>query len=349
MKANRTNRRFKGLVLVTIIAVYLVILAGGIVRATGSGMGCPDWPKCFGNWVPPTSVDQLPPDYQERYAQVRVQKNQKLAGYLELFGLTGLAQQIQQEAIAAPEAAFNKLKTWTEYINRLLGVILGLLISAMTFYSVTFRKNHPALFYGSVAALLLVIFQGWIGSVVVSTNLLPGIISFHMLMAILLIGLLVYIYFINIQIMNVHTIKLHKPATVRMILLLSMGFFLLQIVIGTQVREAVDVAMLNVGQSARDQIISQLGAAYYFHRTFSLLLLGMTGYLFVLLKRSGNREVRLLADLMLLLVSVEVILGITMAYAGIPPWAQPLHLLVALLIMGLQFWIFLQTKITSNA
>ena len=49
----------------TLLSIFLIIVAGGIVRMTGSGMGCPDWPKCFGMWVPPISVDQLPVNYQE--------------------------------------------------------------------------------------------------------------------------------------------------------------------------------------------------------------------------------------------------------------------------------------------
>jgi cytochrome c oxidase assembly protein subunit 15 len=267
-----------------------------------------------------------------------------LAGYLELMGFRELAKKIQQESIAAPEAAFNKLKTWTEYINRLMGAILGALILAMTAYSTKFRKDQPILFYSSFAALLLVIFQGWIGSLVVSTNLLPGMVTFHMALAILLIALLIYVFFISSQGVHKKSYHLEKSGTVKTILILSIALFFLQIGIGTQVREAVDLAAITLGQTGRDQWINHLGDAYYFHRTFSLFLTAITGYLFVLLRRTDNNELRLLTNLLLGLVVMEVIFGITMAYFSIPAWVQPLHLLIAVLILGLQFWLFLKTE-----
>ncbi len=48
--------RFAKLAVAAAIATYVLIVVGGLVRATDSGLGCPDWPLCFGDWVPPAEL-----------------------------------------------------------------------------------------------------------------------------------------------------------------------------------------------------------------------------------------------------------------------------------------------------
>ena len=144
------------------LAVYFLILVGGIVRASGAGMGCPDWPTCFGRLIPPTEESQLPADYHERYA----------LGY--------------------KNTQFNPVKTWTEYLNRLAGVTIGLLIILTAWRSRIYLKADNR-FLLSLTAFFLVGFQGWLGSTVVASNLTPLIITFHMLLALIIVALLIYI------------------------------------------------------------------------------------------------------------------------------------------------------------
>lgn len=189
---NNTILKFRNVGIITVVAVYLLIVAGGIVRSTGSGMGCPDWPKCFGSWVPPTEVAQLPLRYKEDFAAKRQSKNERLAKYLEKVGFGTLAQKIRSGS-SQEEAEFNASKTWIEYINRLLGALVGILVFGLLVRAIPFLKADRPVFYITLLTVLLVGFQGWIGSVVVSTNLLPGIITLHMVLAIAIIFLLIYV------------------------------------------------------------------------------------------------------------------------------------------------------------
>jgi heme a synthase len=184
---------FRKLVRSTLIAVYVLILVGGVVRSTGSGMGCPDWPKCFGNWSPPTSVNELPANYKEIYADYRHKKNERFAKYLKTFGFDETALKILNDESIKVEADFNPVKTWIEYLNRIVGVIIGFLIFLVFVYSLRYRKTDLRITGIAFLTFVLVGFQGWIGSIVVSTNLTPWTITVHMFLALVIVALLVYL------------------------------------------------------------------------------------------------------------------------------------------------------------
>jgi len=80
-----------------------------------------------------------------------------------------------------------------------------------------------------------------------------------------------------------------------------------------------------------------LGTDFYVHRSFSIVVLGLHVYLAYLVYQLQDYRMSRLASLMLLLVGMEILAGIIMAYFAIPPVLQPIHLTVAALLFGVQF------------
>ena len=187
-----SSKRFRIIGVVTIASVYFLILVGGIVRSTGSGMGCPDWPKCFGSWVPPTNISQLPDNYLTVYKNQRIEKNKKLVNFLNKLGFTQVSQDIFSHPSQYIETEFNFSKTWIEYLNRLVGALIGVFIFFTLIFSFYYYKIDRSIFYLSVFSFILVGFQGWLGSLVVSTNLLSVMITVHMAFDLVLVAVLIY-------------------------------------------------------------------------------------------------------------------------------------------------------------
>jgi cytochrome c oxidase assembly protein subunit 15 len=343
---NQNKKRissFRRISLITAIAVYFLILVGGIVRSTGAGMGCPDWPKCFGSLIPPTSVDQLPNDYQDVYLAKRLEKNERFVSMLTTLGFVDKAQEIKADKSILIEQEFNATKTWIEYINRLIGAVIGLLIIATLIYSVPLWKLDKILPLLSFLTLILVLFQGWIGSIVVSTNLLAWMISIHMVIALVIVCLLLYIHYRAYRLGHPVTFKTEKPT--RLFYLLAVGFVLMivQIVLGTQVREQVDAIAFKFGNLFRSEWVEHLGLNFIIHRSYSLVLLGIHLVFIYKVYKYSLRSASIFkwSQILLLNILFVIVTGVGMAYFGIPAFLQPLHLLLGSLIIGLQFVILL--------
>ncbi|WPP51511.1 COX15/CtaA family protein [Catalinimonas niigatensis] len=334
---------FRRLSLITLVSVYFLILVGGIVRSTGSGMGCPDWPKCFGSWVPPTSVEQLPANYKEIYAQQRAEKNTRFTAYLDALGFVQLAEQIRNDESILVEANFNAIKTWTEYINRLIGVVVGFLIFATFLVSISYIGTDNKLFLYALLSLISVGFQGWIGSVVVSTNLLQWLITVHMLLALVIVALLTYLV-VRVKKESVLALITTYSTSASITLLLLIAMSVAQVVLGTQVRESVDLVAEQMNYESRESWIEQLGIVFYIHRSYSMLIVLVHIFLlYKVVKHYGNQGNLMRNSLVLLIVVVlEILSGVVMAYFAIPRFAQPIHLLFASLVFGLQLYIWLK-------
>jgi len=308
-----STRRYFHIGVITIAALYFLILVGGIVRASGAGMGCPDWPTCFGRWVPPTEEAQLPSNYQEIYAE---------RGYADTH--------------------FNPVKTWTEYINRLIGVSIGFLIFLTVFVAIPFRQRDPAVFYVSLAVFLLVGFQGWLGSAVVASNLKPAMITAHMVTAFLIVSLLIYAVIRSQRGIQDDPRLLRLPGKFRVVLLAAGVMTLLQIAMGTQIRESVDVISVMFSANDRHLWRDEFPIIFYVHRSFSAIILltnlwiGWTLVRNLSLKHWYARFGVVLVGLVL----SAIVAGVTLDRLGFPAVVQPLHLLLANLIFGAQFAMF---------
>ena len=344
---NHRLSKLRRLSTITLISVYLLILVGGIVRSTGSGMGCPDWPKCFGSWVPPTEVSQLPADYKEIYAQQRIAKNERFAGYLSALGFANLADQINNDPSIGEEEDFNATKTWIEYINRLIGAVVGLLILATFVVSLRFWREDRPLVIAASATLFSVALQGWIGSVVVSTNLLPWMITIHMLLALLIVALLTFVMLRTQESFIGSFVRKHRVGALLGTLLV---LTLVQIVMGTQVRESVNEVADALGEAQRDRWIESLDWVFYVHRSYSIIvLLGhlYLGYLaYQIFGLSGN--LTRWSGVLLVVIITEIMSGAIMAYFAIPRFAQPVHLALATLAFGLQVLLLLKLYALST-
>ncbi len=331
-------RSFRRLTLSTLWAVYVLILVGGIVRATGSGMGCPDWPRCFGNWVPPTSVEELPDNYKQIYSDYRHKKNERFAQYLRLVGLGRTADQILNDESIRVEADFNPTKTWIEYFNRIVGVTIGLLIFAVFLSSIRYWKSERTLTITAFATFLLVGFQGWIGSVVVSTNLTPWTITLHMFLALVIVAMLVYL-------LHRASFTAGNPdsARLRWWLIGCIIALLVQVFLGTQLREAID-RVSQIGPRA--EWLDLTGGTFIIHRTFSWLVLILhAGLVYHLVKTSGWNT---FAIGLIVLILGTLLTGIGMSFFAVPAFLQPVHLLLATLTFGVQFMLLLRIRTGSR-
>jgi heme a synthase len=285
---------FQRLAIAATAITYLLIAVGGLVRASGAGLGCPDWPRCFGSWIPPASAAALPPEFDP--------------------------------------AQFNPTLMWTEYLNRLLGVVVGFAILAATVSAWRHHRQQPRILWPVVAAVLLTGFQGWLGGRVVAHELAAWIVTVHMLVALVIVALLL------IAVLESMTPAAAPPPPrsrrrlgwwVCGVIALS----LVQVGVGTQVRERVDAALELV---PRGEALAAVGPLDLTHRELAAVtaLAIVALWALVWTRYPGDAALGRAATMTLTCTAAQVAAGLVLTGAALPPAAQVVHLTLASLMLG---------------
>jgi heme a synthase len=294
------------------VFTYLLIFIGGLVRVSGAGMGCPDWPKCFGRWIPPTSLSQLP-DYID------------------------------------PEK-FNIVLAWVEYLNRLFGALVGFII-LITFVLgyLHFQKSKKVIFSIS-SAFFLTLLEGWVGAKLVDTVLDPITITIHLLLALIIIGLIIYssIQSYYLIVGNFEKSSNYHPQLKSVIVGILVCLFI-EIIIGTEIRGGLDMSRKDNPLIESIILLKMLGPFKYIHTILGFSLLGLTLYLrkivYDIKFRSSPFMINSVNFIMILIVT-QILLGESLVFFDVKPLMQLFHMWFSSLLIGLAVSVFTFWKIS---
>jgi cytochrome c oxidase assembly protein subunit 15 len=332
------QKRFRRIAKISLILVYLVIAAGATVRMTGSGMGCPDWPKCFGYYIPPTEAAQLQwqPDKEYQSGQVIILNGSLKVAKSDVKTSSEYAKENWAPYTKHDYALFNPWHTWIEFINRLLGALAGLATLALALFSIKFWEKNKTIPVLSWAVVFGMGIQAWLGATVVYSVLEPVKITLHMIMALVIVALLLYLIFVT----KPNSEEFNYRKNLMALLGLALTATLIQIVLGTQVRQFVDERIDVVGEAAKNIWLENANWEFYAHRSFSIIVVLLNIFLAQLIYKNKLGFSKI--NWVLLLLLVEAATGIGMYYLDFPFGTQALHLIIASLLFGVQFYLVLE-------
>lgn len=314
--------RFQKWALATTIATYLLIMVGGLVRASDAGLGCPEWPTCFGKLYPPFS--------QEELMQRDIPADFDIANYHITLG-------------------------WIEWVNRLTGAVIGLLMIGTLVVAYRNHRQNKHIFYPVVLAFITVLFNGWLGGEgVVESGLKPAIITAHMLLALVQVSLLLYATFAAFFPAEGYPTGELPPQrkTLARGAIIVLLLALVQVGMGADVRGQLEVVEDENPQMERGDFIHEVSFVYEIHRSFSwAILIGVGWLLWYTHKHLHDLAyLRYMTQICGLLVLAQIAAGIGLAYVNLPPPLQVAHLWIAsLLIGGITLVYLLATRLPIEA
>jgi cytochrome c oxidase assembly protein subunit 15 len=323
---------YQKLAYAALVSVLTLIFVGAIVRVSGAGMGCPDWPTCWGLLIPPTSVEEV--DFDKLDIAKFREKAERMGRDPSTISVESL------------RAEFNPRHVWTEFTNRLFALPVGFLTLATFIASFRFRKGRPYLFWLSFTALLLVLANAWMGARVVYSGIAPGVLSTHLALAMALIGVLAYCAWAGAE----RPLKVEMTGNARLMRVTVLVLLIMVVVegiLGTRLREITDELAKSHIDAPRETWIGELEetVTYFIHRSFSWVLLLATVFAYTLAKRHQPGGATPSQTGVLVIMFAQMLLGLVMAQIHIYSWVQVLHVGLAGILLALVFrWLLITPK-----
>jgi cytochrome c oxidase assembly protein subunit 15 len=216
--------------------------------------------------------------------------------------------------------------------------LAGLAILAMAILSIWKWKKNKKLTLLSWFTTFLMGFQAWLGATVVYSVLNPVKITLHMVVALVIVGILLYIIYQSKE----EKIPTKPSKKFKIVVLLTLVLSVIQVVLGTQVRQYVDHQVDIFGYNEMQKVLENPTITFYVHRSFSILIFLSNFYLLYLNKKHflGLQKI----NWIIVLIASEIATGIAMYYFDFPFGSQPAHLIIASLLFGFQFYLWLQVN-----
>ena len=285
--------RFQKLAAATVATTILLVTIGVIVRATGSGLGCPDWPLCHGQLIP----------------------------------------------------AIDDYKAWLEWIHRTVAVVIGFEVLGLAVLALRDHRDRRTLVAATLAAIVLVGFQAWLGKETVLQKNTGESVTAHLASAMALLGLLVWILA-----RSLYPARLGSGGSQRFTLVAAFGaasvFALL--LFGSHVTATSQWYVFPDWPLMGGQIFPALtdaNSAHVLHRWIAvvvgLIVAGVVAAAWRL--RPRNRAIVRLALLAAALFPLQAIVGGLQVLTGLSGWTQTLHL-----ALGAMIWALLVALVTVS-
>ena len=321
---------------IAFVLIYVVVLAGSVVRMTGSGMGCPDWPKCFGLLIPPTAEEEIRWSPETEYSEGRmvIERDTLWVATEDHISHKGeFKGQPWEPYTRHSYATFNVSHTWIEYLNRLAGALAGIPILILFILAIKSRQRTPIVL--ASATLGSVLFVSWLGKLVVDGNLIPFSVTIHAVSALAILAFLVML------IQHFNGSKTTITQSLRVWIVASLAIAFLQLVLGTQVREWVDIAI--EARISRTDIVNFLPNWWEIHRSAVWVIIALHAlWAFPIMKMP---RLAVYAKLTFAILLAQTLTGILFTQFGFPAFAQPVHILLGFALVLVDLRTLLATKV----